>query len=375
MVNDAPFAPDWVSPPGVTIASLLARRGFTHHEFAHRVHLPAEEVDDLIHGRLALTVELIRHITVLLGATEDFWRQRETRYRQGLEQLYQRCAQPECMAWLEEVPVKDLVSRGLIRHSANKVETVVACLRYFGVASIGSWDREYREPLRPVAFRTSKTFESKPGAVAAWLRQGEIMASRIRCRPWDKQRFFDLLPRLRRLTRVEDPREFLPELRDACAECGVAVAVVRAPEGCKASGACRFLSPSRPLLLLSGRHKSDYHLWFTFFHEAAHLILHSTDYISVDDSEDGGQAMVQEEREANAFAADILVPPEHREEMLKLPLNKIAVMRFARGIGVSRGVVVGQLQHYEVIKRNQLNGLKHFYEWGDDDVPQPRKGS
>lgn len=375
MVNDAPFAPDWVSPPGVTIASLLAKRGFTHHEFAHRVHLPAEEVDDLIHGRLALTVELIRHITTLLGATEDFWHQRETRYRQGLERLYKRCAQPECMEWLKEVPVKDLVSRGLIRHSDDKVETVVACLRYFGVASIGSWDREYREPLRPVAFRTSKTFESKPGAVAAWLRHGELIASRIRCRPWDKQRFFELLPRLRPLTRVEDPREFLPELRDACAECGVAVAVVRAPEGCKASGACRFLSPSRPLLLLSGRHKSDDHLWFTFFHEAAHLILHSTDYISVDDSEGGGQAMVKEEQEANAFAADILVPPEHREEMLKLPLNKIAVMRFARGIGVSRGVVVGQLQHYEVIKRNQLNGLKHFYEWGDDDVPQPRKGS
>lgn len=375
MVNDAPFTPDWVSPPGVTIASLLAKRGFTHQEFARRVHLPAEEVDDLIHGRLALTVELIRHITALLGATEDFWHQRETRYRQGLERLYQRCAQPECMAWLDEVPVRDLVSRGLIRQSADKVETVVACLRYFGVSSIGSWEREYREPLRPVAFRTSKTFESKPGAVAAWLRQGELVASQIRCRPWDKQRFSDLLPSLRRLTRVEDPREFLPELTAACAECGVAVAVVRAPEGCKASGACRFLSPSRPLLLLSGRHKSDDHLWFTFFHEAGHLILHSTDYISVDDSEDGGQATVKEEQEANAFAADVLVPPEYREEMLKLSLSKIAVMRFARRIGVSRGVVVGQLQHYEVIKRNQLNGLKHFYEWGGDDVPQPRKGS
>src|SRR4051812_12075055 len=113
MVNDAAFAPDWVSPPGVTIASMLAKRGVTHHEFAHRVHLPADEVDDLFHGRLALTVELIRHITALLGASEDFWHQRETHYRQGLERLHQRCAQPECLAWLEEVPVKDLVSRGL----------------------------------------------------------------------------------------------------------------------------------------------------------------------------------------------------------------------------------------------------------------------
>lgn len=376
MVNDAPFAPDWVSPPGVTIASLLIKRGFSHQEFAHRVHLPADEVDDLIHGRLALTIELIRHITAVLGATEDFWHQRETRYRQGLERLHQRCAQPECLAWLEEVPVEDLISRGLIRPSTDMVETVVACLRYFGVSSVGSWNREYRELLRPIAFRTSKTFESKPGAVAAWLRQGELMASRIRCRPWDKQRFSELLPQLRPLTRIKDPRTFLPQLTADCAECGVAVAVVKAPEGCKASGACRFLSPSRPLLLLSGRHKSDDHLWFTFFHEAAHLILHSTDYISVDDSENGGQATTKEELEANEFAANLLVPPEHREAMLRLKSDKRAVIRFAYDIGVSRGVVVGQLQHHDRIPRNHLNDLKQFYEWSDDEsVPQPRKGS
>jgi Zn-dependent peptidase ImmA (M78 family)/plasmid maintenance system antidote protein VapI len=377
MVNDAPFAPDWVSPPGVTIATLLAERGLTHHEFAHRVHLAADEVDDLIRGRLTLTVELIRHIAAVLGATEDFWHQRETRYRQGLEQLHQRCSQPESLAWLEEVPVKELIRRGLIRPSTDKVETVIACLRYFGVSSVVSWNREYREPLRPVAFRTSKTFDSRPGAVAAWLRQGELVASRIRCRAWDKRRFFELLPRLRPLTRIEDPRTFLPQLAAACADAGVAVAVVRAPEGCKASGACRFLSPSRPLLLLSGRHRSDDHLWFTFFHEAAHLILHSTDYISIDDTENGGEATAKEEREANEFAANVLVPPEHREAMLRLTSNKKAVMRFARDIGISRGVVVGQLQHHGRIPHSHLNDLKHFYQWGDEDeaVPQPRKGS
>jgi HTH-type transcriptional regulator/antitoxin HigA len=377
MDKEAPFTPDWVSPPGFTIASLLAKRGFTHQEFADRIHLQTYEVDELIHGRLVLSVDLIRRITAILGASEDFWHQREKRYRNGLEQLHQRCSKPECLAWLDEVPVRDLINRGLIRPSTDKVETVVACLQYFGVSSVGSWNREYWEPLRPVAFRTSKTFDSKPGSIAAWLRHGELMASRIRCQPWDKQRFFELLPRLRPLTRIEDPRTFLPQLTSACAECGVAVAVVRAPEGCMASGACRFLSPSRPLLLLSGRHRSDDHLWFTFFHEAAHLILHSTDYISIDDSENGGQAIIKEEQEANEFAANVLIPPEHREEMLKLPLNMIAVMRFARRIGVSRGVVVGQLQHYKVIKRNQLNGLKHFYSWSDQDeaVAQPRKGS
>lgn len=367
MADDTPFAPDWVSPPGVTIATLLAKRGVTHHEFADRVHLPTGEVDDLIHGRLALTGELIRRITAVLGATEDFWHQREARYRQGLERFHHRCSQPESLAWLDEVPVKELINRGWIRSSADDVGTVGACLRYFGVWSVGSWNREYKEPLRPVAFRTSKAFVSKPGAVAAWLRQGEIMASRVRCRPWDRERFRHLLPSLRPLTRLADPRTFLPQLTAACADCGVAVAVVNAPEGCRASGACRFLAPARPLLLLSGRHMSDDHLWFTFFHEAAHLVLHGEDYISVDEPPDGGEPLAKEEQEANEFAANVLVPPEHRDAMLRLTSNKRAVMRFARDIGISRGVVVGQLQHYGRIPRSHLNDLKHFYEWGDGE--------
>lgn len=366
MVNEASFTPDWVSPPGVTIATLLAKRGVTPQEFAHAVRLPSGGVDDLMHGRMELTHDLIRRLTTILGATEDFWLQRETQYRRGLEQLRQRCAQPESLEWLKEMPVKELVALGWVRPTADPIEAVAECLHFFGVSSVPNWSREYREPLQAAAYRTSKAFASEPGAVAAWLRRGEIQASRIRCRPWDRGRFRELLPSLRALTRVEDPGEFLPTLTTACADCGVAVVLVRAPKGCKASGACRFLSPSRPLLLLSGRHLSDDHLWFTFFHEAGHLVLHGKDYISVDELTEGGEAVAAEEREANEFAADVLVPPEHREEMLRLAANKIAVMRFARRIGVSRGVVVGQLQHYGVITRSQLNGLKQRYEWGAD---------
>lgn len=366
MVDETTFAPDWVSPPGATIAALLTRRGVAPQEFALRVHLSTTEVEGLMRGQVPLTTELILRIAAVLGATEHFWQQREAQYRLGLERLRRRCSQPESLDWLSEVPVTDLVKLGWVRAGADNVETVAACLQFFGVSSVANWCREYKEPIQAAAFRTSRAFDSEPGAVAAWLRQGEIQASRVRCRPWDRDRFRALLPALRSLTRVEDPQVFLPELTAACTECGVAVAVVRAPRGCKASGACRFLSPTRALLLLSARHLSDDHLWFTFFHEAAHLVLHGEYYLSIDEPMDGGAPGAAEEREANEFAASVLVPPEHRAEMLRLTSNKIAVMRFARQIGVSRGVVVGQLQHHGVIPRSHLNDLKHFYRWGSD---------
>jgi len=117
------------------------------------------------------------------------------------------------------------------------------------------------------------------------------------------------------------------------------------------------------MLLLSFRYLTDDHFWFTFFHEAAHLLLHADKCIFLEGDD---KLSTAEEQEANAFAADALIPVEYQEEMLSLPANAIAVIRFAKKVGVSRGIVVGQLQHLGRIRRNQLNNLKQRYSWSND---------
>ncbi len=125
----------------------------------------------------------------------------------------------------------------------------------------------------------------------------------------------------------------------------------------------RFLSLTRPMILLSFRYLSDDQFWFTFFHEAGHLVLHGDRCIFLEGDD---TLSTEEEDEANAFAANVLIPPELQAEMLRLPLNGRAVMRFVRKVGISPGIVVGQLQHYGCFRRNQLNNLKRRYTWVED---------
>ena len=268
---------------------------------------------------------------------------------------------PESVGWLNEIPVKDIERWGWLRPLANSAAAAAACLQFFGVPSVGAWREVYGDALA-AAYRTSPTYKSEPGAVAAWMRHGEIAASSIECGLWDPERFQRELSALRELTRVKDPAEFLPELVRRCAACGGAVVVLRTPKLCRASGVVRFLSPTRPMILLSFRYLSDDQFWFTFFHEAGHLLLHGDRCIFLE----GDDTLTTEEDEANAFAANILMPPEYQAEMLRLPLDGRAVMRFARKVGVSPGVVVGQLQHHGRFRRNQLNNLKRRYTWVED---------
>ncbi|MFX9089566.1 ImmA/IrrE family metallo-endopeptidase, partial [Acinetobacter baumannii] len=46
------------------------------------------------------------------------------------------------------------------------------------------------------------------------------------------------------------------------------------------------LTPEKAMVLLSFRHLSDDHFWFTLFHEFAHLLLHNNQtFIDTDDTE------------------------------------------------------------------------------------------
>lgn len=360
MTENSDFQPDWASAPGDTIADILAERNLSPAEFARLMGRPDEYAFGLIRGYERVTRETAQQLESLLGASAAFWINRESQYREDLDRLQSEAG----AGWLSELPVKDMTKFGWIESFRGTADKVSACLRFFKVTDIDEWRRRYRGVLElEAAFRTSRSFDSKPGAVAAWLRRGEIEGESIHCKPWNRDRFQETLARIRPLTRQKDPDIFIPELTRLCSECGVAVVVLRAPEGCRASGATRFLSPDKALLLLSFRYLSDDQFWFTFFHEAGHLLLHSKNALFL---EGAGRVSTTEEDEANEFAARTLIPPQFEAELLSLPVDGRQVMRFARLVGVSPGIVVGQLQHRGRFTQRQLNNLKKRFAWGND---------
>jgi len=72
-----------------------------------------------------------------------------------------------------------------------------------------------------------------------------------------------------------------------------------------------------------------------------------------------------QEQEANDFAARALIPDIFRSELDGLPLRHEDLIRFARRVGVSPGIVAGQLQHLGRLRRDQMNRLKRRFEWSD----------
>jgi HTH-type transcriptional regulator/antitoxin HigA len=361
-MNDNAFEPDWLSAPGGTILDVIEERGMSSKDLAGLLGYSLERTEKLIAGKEAITRDVATLLADRLGGSEKFWLSRESNYRNEVARLQSSGSMPAARAWLDELPLKDMQKFGWIRSHTRAEDTVNACLEYFRVRNVKEWRTKYSQFLSLVSFRTSPTHKSEPGSVISWLRYGEIKSEQISCGPWNAANFERSLISMRRLTRKRDPSIFIPELRTLCAENGVALVIARGPAGCRASGATRFLDDRKAMMLLSFRYLADDQFWFTFFHEAGHLLMHSQKAVFL---EDGSDVSLKEEHEANLFAQNILIPPEARAEFISLKPTKDSIMKFAIKIGISRGIVVGQLQHHGRLEPSQLNFLKRRYNVDD----------
>jgi HTH-type transcriptional regulator / antitoxin HigA len=359
-MTETNFHPDWMSAPGATIEALLSRKNITVEKFAALIECSQEQARMLLKGRAAITGEIAKLLEERVGGSTGFWAAREDQFRQDIARLQSVGENAASRLWLNELPLQDMLKFGWIKAGQSIEARLAACLNFFDVPDVNIWRHRYHEVLSVVSFRTSLTYRSEPGAVLAWLRRGELLSQKIRCKNWDAKEFRKQLANIRKLTRVKDAKRFIPELQKICADCGVALVIVRTPKGCRASGATRFLSSNKAMILLSFRHLTDDHFWFTFFHEAAHLLLHSAKAIFI---EDGSEATEDEEAEANQFAGEILIPQSYRSELSRKSISKLEIMRTAVKLGISRGIVVGQLQHLQLLESDKLNWMKRRFVW------------
>jgi HTH-type transcriptional regulator/antitoxin HigA len=361
MTEESAFTPNWTSAPGDTISAALKERGLSVPEFAETIGRNYSFARDLLFGIAPIDPTIATKLNAIFGGSASFWINREAQYRKDVERL-NLIEDESKREWVKALPILDMVRHGWIKRAKNAHEKFASCLEFFNVPNIQAWQRRYKGELSAVAFRTSPAFPSQPEAVLAWLRQGEIIGARSECQPWDKTKFESCLPEIRRLTRIKQPSEFLPKLRKICAPCGVAIAIVRTPKGCRASGATRFLDPDKALIQLSFRYLSDDQFWFTFFHEAGHLILHSKDAIFL---EDESETTLEEESEANEFASEVLIPKQFNDALWQMQLSHREIIKLAIVLGVSPGIVLGQLQHRRRVQHNWLSKLKRRYSWDD----------
>jgi addiction module HigA family antidote len=330
----------------------LATRGMTQAELALRCGRPTKTISEIVNGKAAITPETALQLGRVFDRPAALWQNLESNYRLQLAQKDERERFAKQATWAKGFPVRELVKRRCIEKPLDDAGLVRNLLQFFGVGSVEGWEGHFGE--LQIAYRRSARFEATRASVLAWIRLGELAAERVECRAFERGAFQAVLTTARKLTTLSFP-DARDELVGTCATAGVAVVFVPELPKTHLSGVARWLSKDKALVQLSLRYKRSDHLWFTFFHEAGHVLLHSKKTTFIDEH---GSDDTEIEREANQFASDYLIPASAFASFRsRADFSASAVEAFARAQGIAPGIVVGRLQHERVIPHSWHAGL------------------
>ena len=214
-----------------------------------------------------------------------------------------------------------------------------------------------------MAYRKSQKFESDSFALSAWLREGELQAAEITCAPYNEAALLDAFRDIRPLTRSTRRSGGLRAVL-----CRGGSRRDRHVRGREANGATRWLAPHKAIIQLSLRYRWEDIFWFTFFHEAGHLVLHRKKEVFVevgpnDRSTDPHEQQLEDE--ADRFASRTLIPPPHDQLLSELTLDEVPL--FAKSLDIAPAIVVGRLQHEGHLGFSRGNTLRRRLKLADSE--------
>lgn len=353
------YQPQAAPHPGELLVDYLEAHEWTQRELSRRSGLTPKTISEICSGKAPISPTTALSLENVLQRPAHFWLNLQRLFDEHRARESSQSSRGVWSEWATRFPIREMRKLGMLPETGKPIDDL---LRFFGVASPDAWKSVFA--AGNISYRQTLRLELNEFSVAAWVRATELAASEISVESFDAEKLRRSLEKLRAVTRAPVESCVL-SVRGICAQAGVAVVWIPALKKTGISGCARWLSDRKALIALTLRYKTDDQMWFTFFHEIGHLLLHrkKSSFI-LDDIRDLDNILtdpevIQQEEEANRFAADVLIPPKAFEAFVyKRSFSSQSIYRFAEQVGVSTGIVVGRLQRERYLRPDQGNMLE-----------------
>ncbi len=347
MAKQNQYFPSTVFHPGETLLEKLEEMGMGPKEFALRTGKPEKTISAILKGDSAITPDMAVQFENVTKIPAHFWMNHQRSYDEFIAREKRQAVIEEAVAWANKFPLAEMIKKQWLPQAATIQEKTMAMLTFFGFYSHSAWEDYYFKQQLKVAFRISLANTNEPYAISAWLRKGELQAVELVAKDYSDKSFKEALPELKSVM-AEHPADFFIQLRNICSEAGVKVVHTPCLPKAPICGATRWLNDT-PLMQLTGRYNRNDSFWFTFFHEAGHILLHGKKDIFLEKVEYSDKDMIKE-KEADAFAEKWTLTEEEEATILAAsPLGKDDIKKFAKQFNTHPAIIIGRLQHKKLI--------------------------
>lgn len=337
------------SSVGEILKKELNTLGITQKEFAEVVGMSASHLSEIIKGRRPITVKQAEKIQSVLGIPAVYWielqaNQLADENNQADSNEEERTAGILLSQYDEFVSVKDLIRKQGLKSTCNKEKVEMLQVTYdlpapqlFAQATnnIGGFFRKSSKQGLDARMITTwivlAKYEARHRMVEGVFNRNDLLrvASELR------KVFHENVNTIERVTKV-------------LSSYGIKFCVVEKLEHASIDG-FSFFEDGQYAIVVTTRHKRIDNLAFAVLHEVYHTYRHlggnMQGIISIEDYDNERR----EEREANDFAGNTLIPLSLWENAPSVPMNPFIIQReytkWAQRYGMNKWIVLGRVSH------------------------------
>jgi HTH-type transcriptional regulator/antitoxin HigA len=299
MATQNQYFPQSVPHPGETLAEKLEEMKMGPKEFALRTGKPEKTIIAIVKGKSSITSDMAVQFEYVTKIPAKLWMNHQQGYDEYMSRKKRQKVVQEALAWVNKFPLAEMIKKGWLPPSPTIEEKTMEMLAFFGFANHTAWEDYYFHQQLKVAFRISLAQTNESYAISAWLRKGELQAAELEAKEYSEKKFKDALTELKSIM-VNHPADFFNPLQLICLEAGVKVVHVPCLNNAPIYGSTRWLNDT-PFIQISDFHQHIDRFWFTFFHEAGHILLHGKKEVFLENL-DYANKDLEKEQEADAFA-------------------------------------------------------------------------
>ncbi|MBL7934890.1 MAG: ImmA/IrrE family metallo-endopeptidase [Bacteroidia bacterium] len=335
------YFPQSVPHPGLTLVDKLDELGMGPKEFALRTGKPEKTIIAIIKGKSSITPDMAVLFENVLHIPAHYWLNRQQRFDESIARSKSNMYVTEAVNWAKKFPIIEMIKNGWLPETMEIEEKADALLKFFRISNASAWDDYYISQKLKLDFRISLNSTHAAHSISAWLRQGEISAEMLDAPVYDEKKFRESLNEIKSLMATQ--LKPFKKLQEICLASGVKLVYTPCLPKAPINGSTRWIN-NVPLIQLSGRYNRNDIFWFTFFHEAGHILLHGKKDIFLEEVDYDGKDVIKE-KEADAFAVKWTLSEKEEAEISEIfNISDDVIVEYAKKFNTHPAIIVGRLR-------------------------------
>ncbi|EKD81547.1 MAG: XRE family plasmid maintenance system antidote protein, partial [uncultured bacterium] len=343
--------------PGDVIKDEMEYYGWSQKDLAEILDSSEKHLNQILSNIAPISANMARALSSVFKQSPEFWLNLDTEYRRNIEshdQFDEVAARAEIF---KRMPVRDMQKKGWLPKERDRLFDAVKA--FWGRSDL---DFSFLEQqLEAAKYRTSEKLSSRFNAFFAqtWLRKVKLVAENSTNVPrYSKSRLAVLASEIPAYSISENGiAKFLASLQAT----GVIFILLPHLEKTFTDGAAYWVGKN-PIIALTGRYKRNDNFWFTMAHEIGHVLKHEAmlkEPIFIDSLENQHLVDSSEEQVANDFAAEMLQHSQICDYFKGMErISRLRVENCAAKLNIHPGIIVGCLQHKQMLSFRNLNDMK-----------------